>query len=527
MSKSADLPRLHVARGEKTVVLLLPELLGGVDEAQLRGTLSGAPQPVRALLCLPNQGGHELAASLKRIGVETEILLGPAVVAPATNAFTLSAPLGTLPAQQTEFALALSDVVLFVPGSEQNLWLRTAKLLGKPTIALGKPVVANPALAATDDRLDPHCRGFRRAFGRRMWGRLEQCVIELLAFNWRGKKERGVSWKRLRKCLGRSWAPGAYFGPSNWPELAPDRSALPSSEIVACFDVLDRSALYGAYIHRDLVWLEHLGAAFAVLFAVTGFLGHEHHVAWGVSELVTLGLVAAMVIWVRRTDLQDRWTAYRLGAEQLRIALMSMPLLVLPSALATADTPPAADSHGNKETQYGFMALALVKRVVRNHGLPRLDPALTPAKAAEWLRLIVEDQIAYHLGNHAKLERAERGLRSLTQAIFLIAVVSVGAHFYWPDAHAILLATAAAPALAAALHGTGTRLGIVHRAALSVEVERELEQIDDKLEEIAKMPPDGDAWSHVRHLAFEAAEAMGRENSSWHGLVRRYRDDLP
>jgi hypothetical protein len=41
------------------------------------------------------------------------------------------------------------------------------------------------------------------------------------------------------------------------------------------------------------------------------------------------------------------------------------------------------------------------------------------------------------------------------------------------------------------------------------------------------MPPDDNAWSHVRHLAFEAAEAMGRENTSWHGLVRRYRDDLP
>ena len=31
----------------------------------------------------------------------------------------------------------------------------------------------------------------------------------------------------------------------------------------------------------------------------------------------------------------------------------------------------------------------------------------------------------------------------------------------------------------------------------------------------------------VRRLAFAATDAMGRENTSWHGLVRRYRDELP
>ena len=91
-----------------------------------------------------------------------------------------------------------------------------------------------------------------------MCGRFEQFLLELFAFNWRGWKKKGVtqSWKRLRKCLGVGWGPGSYFGPSSWPKLMPDQSALPSSEIVACFDVLDRSALYGSYIHRDLVWFE-------------------------------------------------------------------------------------------------------------------------------------------------------------------------------------------------------------------------------------------------------------------------------
>jgi hypothetical protein len=36
-----------------------------------------------------------------------------------------------------------------------------------------------------------------------------------------------------------------------------------------------------------------------------------------------------------------------------------------------------------------------------------------------------------------------------------------------------------------------------------------------------------EAWPKLRGLALEAADAMGEENLSWHGLVRRERDVLP
>jgi len=539
MSEAAGSPGTDVAGEERIVALLLPELLGGaIDEKQLGKTLSGGPKPVRVLLCLPEQNGHELAAALERLGAESEILLGPAVAAPTTKAFALRAPPGTLPLQQTEFALALADTVLFAPGCEQNSWFRAAKALGKPTIAIGEPMRDNRSVEAAHHRLDPETPFRRRAWGRRMCGRLEQFLLELFAFNWRGWHEGGVrhSWGRLRKCVAAGWRPGSYFGPSSWPQLAPDRSALQSSKIIACFDALDRSALYGSYVHRDLVWLEHIGAGFAVFAAVAGYIelwgGLFHHLGWhtdwvwGGLELATLIGIATMVGLVRRTQLQDRWTACRLGAEQLRIALMSMPLLVLPSALATSDEPPPADEHGAQDTQFGFFALAQVKRAVRDHGLPRLDPTLTIAQAAEWLHLIIRDQIGYHHGNHGKLEHAENRLRFLTKWIFILTMAAVVVHFR-VHASALLLATAAGPAFAAALHGTGTRLGIVHRAALSVDVAKELAKIDADLTTVEKMPPGADAWTQVRYLAFAAAEAMGRENSSWHGLVRRYRDDLP
>jgi hypothetical protein len=199
---------------------------------------------------------------------------------------------------------------------------------------------------------------------------------------------------------------------------------------------------------------------------------------------------------------------------------------VLPSALATEDKEPNAAAHGSKEAEFSFLALAQVKRTVRAHGLPRLRPGLTSTDAVDWLQLIVQDQIAYHRKNRRKLARAEHMLRRLTQTIFLIAVGAVLAHFVLVTKW-LLLGTAAAPAFAAAFHGTGTRLGIADRADLSTEIETELDEIDKELTRVRKMPPGADAWAEVRRMAFQAAEAMGRENSSWHNLVRRYPHELP
>src|ERR1051325_7813024 len=233
---------------------------------------------------------------------------------------------------------------------------------------------------------------------------------------------------------------------------------------------------------------------------------------WGTVELAALGLVALMVIGARGYTLHARWTALRLGAEQLRIAMMSMPLLVLPSALTTEDKEPDPASHGSKEAQFGFLALAQVKRTVRAHGLPRLRPGLTATDAADWLQLIVQDQLAYHPKNHRKLACAEHRRRRVTQTIFFIAVGAVLAHFViltkW-----LLLGTAAAPAFAAAFHGTGTRLGIADRADLSNELETELDEIDKEIARAKAMPPGAAAWAEVRRLAFRAAETMGRENT--------------
>jgi hypothetical protein len=512
------------------VVLLVPEALGEpIDPAQLRKTLAGSPRAGRVLLCLTGNAGHELATVLAELNPDFQILLAADAVQPPTKARCLRAPPGMSVNDQTEFALALCDAVLVASKSDQRPLARTATKLGKILVVPGDPLPALASLAAVTHRLDPESQGWRIL--RHTNGRVEQAMLELLAFAWSGwnRAGRAESGKRLGRCFGRKWLPAPYFAPDKWPKLSPDRAAVDPAPIVAGFEAMDRSALHGSYIHRDIAWLTYFGAAFAVLWAVAGYVS-ELHLPFGILEFVTLSAVAVAVFWARFTGLQDRWTACRFAAEQLRIARMSLPLFVLPPALATADTPP--DGHGG-DGKLEFLALAQVKRVVRDQGLPELDDP-SPQRAATWLQLIVSDQLAYHHRNRHKLERAEARLRLVTQLIFALAFVAVVAqlievlsghhsHSRWP-----LLLTAAGPAFAAAFHGAGTRLGIVHRAALSEEMERELRSIDASLASFLSAPRDTpETWGEVRRLAYAAANAMGRENTSWHGLVRRYRDELP
>jgi hypothetical protein len=206
---------------------------------------------------------------------------------------------------------------------------------------------------------------------------------------------------------------------------------------------------------------------------------------------------------------------------------MCLPLFVVPPALTTVDTRDAAGRGGENNMDFSFLALTEVKRAVREQGLPRLGATCSPCDAARWLLLIVSDQTIYHNRNYRKLEHAERRLTTGTNLLFLAAVTAVVVQFF-VEWRWLLLVTAAGPAFAAASHGVLTRLGIVHRAALSRDLEQELRRIGDTLLTIiGRDMASEDDWREVRRLATRAAEAMGRENQSWHSLVRRYTDLLP
>nr|WP_294504182.1 hypothetical protein [uncultured Rhodopila sp.] len=505
-----------------TVVLLAPELfLTPPDTAALIASLTQPHARVRLLVRLASEADMTLAEAVARAGVAVQVLVPADITPPPTALPLVRMPPDSGKEETNDLALALSDCLLVPADRPKRRLVGLAEELHKHFLVPGgQPPVIHPH-PSISHRLDPEQPGSRIPFPR-VWGRVEQFLLELAAFAWRGPKRDGAakSRRRLHACAFKAeWPHTPYFAPEGWEDLAPDRDAQDTGRpIVAAFDQLDRSALYGSYIHRDLAWAAYLAAASAVLFAVAGHIVSLHKLPdlpWAVAELAMLVIVLATTLSSRRVRLQDRWTACRFGAEQLRIARMCLPLLVVPRALCSVDkVPPRADESKR--------ALAEVKRAVRDQGLPELAAAPSALEAARWLKLVVKDQTTYHHDNHHRLECAEDRLIRLTVILFGVAVVAVVAELVDYGSSLLLLATAAMPAFAAAIHGVATRLGFVHRAQLSLEAAGELEPIQDDLD---KMIDQAEAdWPNVRTLAARAAEAMARETTSWHSQVRRQKD---
>jgi hypothetical protein len=508
------------------VLLLAPELFAAPpDPAVLRASLTRAYPRVRLLMRAVAASDLALAETLSRAGVEVEVLLPDGISAPPTNLTVARMPPGSKPTDTDELALALCDGLLAETSVPDLPLVRLARKLNKPLLLPGeKP----PPLAGSHHivtrRLDPERPGWHRAL-RRISGRMEQFALEFWTFNWLGRDDDGRrSRDKLRACLpDQPWTHTPHFGPDNWRDLAPDRTAVDAtSPLVANFDRLDRSALYGAYIHRDLAWANYGAAALAVFFAVAGFIGLFPFApdTWAKGEFLVLLFILVTTFASRKLELQDRWTACRFGAEQLRNARMCLPLLVVPNALCSVDAPARGD--------HSLQALAEVKRAVRDQGLPRISPDESPIDAARWVASVVAYQIEYHRRNHRKLHRAEERLTWLAAGLVLASFVAVCLHYWLDENPYLLIFTAAGPAFAAAAHGVTTRLGLVHRIALSRDAESELSLVNDELQEVigGSGSPEP-AWKAVRSLAFRAAEAMGRETTSWHSQVRRQKDELP
>lgn len=538
----------------QVIALLLADLVDCTTEhdgprnvERLQKTFGEAPGGKRLLVCIPDprSPAEPLLGALAGLQVEKQFLLGQHFEQPQTGEFVVKAPPDMSRNELIKFALALSDVVLISEGKGNEEWAQYAEQsLGKTLVAIGSPVPALPADAVdVTKHLDPKTPGWHR-WGQCLVGRPEQFMLECLALlSWGdGKKRKNRVWRSFW-----GWRPPQdYFAPKEWKRACPDKATEPLAALIGRFGIMDRSALYGSYIHRDITWIAYLGSAFAVLSAVAGHVFGASPSNWaGQAELSAIGghvfafiqsswiefgfltWVLGLVIFAQWTRLQERWTACRLGAEQLRMVCMSLPLLVLPPAFATADAKASTDSED--PIDYELSAIGQVKRALRQQGLPRVDfGALTATEAARWIQLIVVDQMHYHEHNQHTLERAEKTLGALSTSFFLASWVMVVLVLFRHDNPLFFLATAAGPAFAAALHGAGTRLGFVHRAALSSDMSRQLKEISYSLDELIRTAASSvQAWEKVRGLTFEAAKAMGAENTSWHRLVRRYRDELP
>lgn len=513
------------------VVLLAPELFpAGIDPAHLLQPLKDHKGRVRALIYSRDHVDAAFAAGLLKADIPHDWLLGNDEALGLHGVRSTMALPGGHAQDAEELALAMSDVIIAPrPASNATLLIR-AKDLRKPVCQPGEPLPSLASLPPATGWLDPlHQHWKHKKTILSLTGRFEQFLLEILALQ---------GWARIARCFKSGWTPKAYV-PASWETLPQDRRD--NERLRQTYEAMDRSALLGSYLHRDIIWIEHLWAALAVLVAVAGSIAGGTQTG-PLIEFVLLALIIGLNEITKRSNLPGRWIACRHGAELLRVAHMCLPLQLVPSALSSPDAPPQIDEKNSRKTDFTALALSEAKRAIRDQGLTHLARDTSPSDAADWLQQLVQDQEEYHRAIGYRMASAERTLRRLGNLFFLAALTTVIAHlasFYffppsWKSSEIVemlerwsLIVTAAGPAFAAALHGARTRLGFVHRIALSEDTHTKLAKIREELEAARRSSSDGmPNWPVVRYLAKRASEAMSIENASWHALLRREPDEL-
>jgi hypothetical protein len=550
------------------VALLAPEAVSGLDAAALAAALRDAFAVVhkqdfelRALISIvnpPDSASREaltaIKAALATRNMAAQWLLGGQVAPEFAGAGTMAQmPVAASEGDQRALALALSDIVVVGPGTS---WVKDgAARLNKPAFPPGGDLVSLQISSRDVMSLDPAQRSPRQLLAH-FAGRFEAFWLSLLTLEF---KRIVSSNGPLSIGLHGRWSPNSAFPTEATRPYALDRSALAPEEGPArsSYGALDRAAIYGARAHRDMIWAICVLTALAAIFA--GFGKASSQTDAGASGFViaaqffTLIPVLILLPWVWLLHLRNRWIAARVGAEDLRLAQILVPMMIAPPQMtlpdvAKADLAPAPPSGllGRSTPDYRRMAAQEVVRAVRSQGLPVLDADVDDKRRAAWLIANVDEQIRYHRANQARLRGADRNALWLTYIITALSLLAplaesivgyahqaetwfgispdfiVALRAWLQDSPSHLVIVTALPAIGAAFHGAATRMSFANRAQLSVRVSEALAEVKRQLADSLDS-----GWPALRRLALAAAQAMEDENQSWHNSLVRARDMPP
>lgn len=557
----SDLQRSYVA-------LLAPEAALGLDAQAIAAALGDASALVakqnfalRALVSIANPpdslAGEALAAikaALSSANISAQWLLGGQVAPEFAGAGIMAKmPAAAVEGDQRTLALALSDIVIAGEGAS---WAKDgAQRLNKPAFPPGGALASLTIATAEVMTLDPRQNSPRALLGH-FAGRFEAFWLGIIT----------LDYKRLLSATGpfsvgirRGWSPHSAFPTDATRPYALDRASLGPDESVAqhTYGVLDRSAIYGARTHRDMIWAVCVLTALAAIFAGLGKASSQTEA--GTSGFVIAGQFATLIPvlillpWVWLLHLRNRWIAARVGAEDIRLAQMLVPMMIAPPQMTLPDISAADLASGAQSAllrrpapDFRRMAAVEVVRAVRSQGLPVLDPDVNDRRRAAWLAANVDEQIKYHKANQARLRGADRNALYLTYLITAVSLVAPTAElivsysdiaetwFHIPPAFIAglkawlqespshLVIVTALPAVGAAFHGAATRMGFANRATLSARVADALSEVKRQLAVSVEF-----GWPAIRRLALAAAQAMEDENQTWHNSLVRARDMPP
>jgi hypothetical protein len=293
------------------------------------------------------------------------------------------------------------------------------------------------------------------------------------------------------------------------PGLPASVTAQVERGLLAPYAWADGLAIYYADLYRSSFVLYYaLGVVATLLALLIGAAGLAEH-GGPLRLLLRLGaflsVLLILVLWLTASHWrwQQRWIDYRLLAEALR---QHRFLMLLGRALSFSRLP----QRQGRRAEVSW-AVWYFRAITRQAGL--IDAELTPDSLEATRRLLhdalIEEDVRYHHANSSRLEHMETRLRHLGSALFVVALVALGAlvlrENVWIDFVAALL-----PVTGGALAAVRSQAELSRVTARSRTMAEQLESLEREIRALSAPTSE-----QLARLAESAAQAMLGEVLDW------------
>ena len=301
---------------------------------------------------------------------------------------------------------------------------------------------------------------------------------------------------------------------------------------------------------KDDTWMIYYAAALAVFAAVAGALQvwpaapGEVPYFWIAVEFVLLHFIVRRVLKARYRDHHGRWIRFRFLAEQLRYLRLGYPLLVIPETFSAPYWRPEnrrpegrpMELHSELESA----ELWVLQRLLVAEGMPQDRRGHVPYRmsehneaALEYIQDVLGEHRDYYRRSAHNLEMNHKYLHRLAFILFFSTFLVVTLHFFFHLPWSLFF-TAFFPAWGAAIHGILAQNEVVRISAMSGQVWRQLNVLEESFALHKQVQADYEVeqtrWmrtEELRELVGAATHILSDANRYWRSLLRHNQADLP
>ena len=295
------------------------------------------------------------------------------------------------------------------------------------------------------------------------------------------------------------------------------------------FDWATSLGVFYAELVRSAMLLTQFLALLAVSAAVLPlFPSFEQAEIWFVwSELVFIVAIVAIVFLGAQFRWHERWLAYRMLAEYLRVLDYLAPL----GHTLPAFRPPAHLDRSDTNLNWANWHF---RAIVREIGLkPGKVDAEYLSKTAARLRAVLVDQSSFHSSTAHRSHTVHHRLHIIGQTLFYLTLLACATHLFYGKEHerqgeewlspALVIFAAALPAAGATLAGILGHAEFERVGSRSSAMSHGLDSIVQRLDEESAAK----TFAGLGNIAEEAAHKMTDEVQDWHVLFKSRPIELP